>query len=98
MVKVAVVQAGSALFDTPATMKKLERFAREAAADGAKLILFPGGFVGGYPRGAGFAPPRRPLSLPPLFRFSDFRPRRGSGGDRRSGRSTRRPHRDRRDR
>jgi|HubBroStandDraft_5_1064220.scaffolds.fasta_scaffold01853_3 nitrilase len=54
MVKVAVVQAGSALFDTPATMKKLERFAREAAADGAKLILFPEAFVGGYPKGAGF--------------------------------------------
>jgi len=54
MVKVAVVQAGSALFDTPATMKKLERFAREAAADGARLILFPEAFVGGYPKGAGF--------------------------------------------
>ena len=31
MVKVAVVQAGSALFDTPATLKKLEHFAGEAA-------------------------------------------------------------------
>jgi nitrilase len=54
MAKIAVVQAGSVLFDTQATVKKLERFARDAAAGGAKLILFPEAFVGGYPKGAGF--------------------------------------------
>ncbi|HTT98920.1 MAG TPA: carbon-nitrogen hydrolase family protein [Rhizomicrobium sp.] len=54
MVKVAVVQAGSALFDTPATLQKLERFAEEAARGGAKLIVFPEAFVGGYPKGVTF--------------------------------------------
>ena len=54
MVKVAVVQAGSALFDTPATVKKLARLASEAAANGAKLIVFPEAFVGGYPKGVTF--------------------------------------------
>jgi nitrilase len=54
MAKIAVVQAGSVLFDTSATVKKLERLARDAAADAAKLILFPEAFVGGYPKGVGF--------------------------------------------
>ncbi len=54
MVKVAVVQAGSVLFDTPATLAKLQRFAQEAAACGARLILFPEAFIGGYPKGASF--------------------------------------------
>lgn len=54
MVKVAVVQAGSALFDTPATLVKLERLAGEAAQAGARLIVFPEAFVGGYPKGVTF--------------------------------------------
>lgn len=54
MVKVAVVQAGSVLFDTLATLAKLENFARQAAENGAKLILFPEAFVGGYPKGESF--------------------------------------------
>jgi nitrilase len=52
--RVAVVQAGSVLFDTPATLDKLARFAREAAAQGARLALFPEAFVGGYPKGVDF--------------------------------------------
>lgn len=54
MVKVAVVQAGSVLFDTNATLSKLERFARDAAAKDAQLVLFPEAFVGGYPKGIDF--------------------------------------------
>jgi nitrilase len=54
MVKVAVVQAGSVLFGTSATLDKLRDFARRAAEDGAKLILFPEAFIGGYPKGASF--------------------------------------------
>jgi len=54
MVKVAVVQAGSVLFDTPATVAKLTVFANEAAAQGVKLIVFPEAFVGGYPKGVTF--------------------------------------------
>jgi nitrilase len=48
MAKVAVVQAGSVLFDTAATVEKLKRLVAEA--NGAKLILFPEAFIGGYPR------------------------------------------------
>jgi nitrilase len=54
MPKVAVVQAGTLLFDTPATLDKLERLAREAAAEGAQLAVFPEAFVGGYPKGMDF--------------------------------------------
>jgi len=54
MVKVAVIQAGSTLFDTPATLKTLERLAGNAAQEGAKLIVFPEAFVGGYPKGVTF--------------------------------------------
>ena len=54
MTTVAVVQAGSVLFDTPATLRKLERLAAEAAAGGAELVLFPEAFVGGYPKGMDF--------------------------------------------
>jgi len=54
MVKVAVVQAGSVLFDTAATLAKLKHYAAEAAGQGAQLIVFPEAFVGGYPKGVTF--------------------------------------------
>ena len=54
IVRAAVVQAGSVLFDTPATMEKLRRLAAEAAAEGARLAVFPEAFVGGYPKGVDF--------------------------------------------
>ncbi|WKX98770.1 hypothetical protein Q1695_014004 [Nippostrongylus brasiliensis] len=47
---VAIVQAGSIIYDTPATLDKLEKFTAEAAANGAKLIVFPEAFIGGYPK------------------------------------------------
>jgi nitrilase len=52
--RVAVVQAGSILFDTEQTLAKAERLAAGAAAQGARLIVFPEAFVGGYPKGADF--------------------------------------------
>ena len=52
--RVAVVQAGSVAFDTGATMKRLEIFARDAAKAGAELAVFPEAFVGGYPKGIDF--------------------------------------------
>jgi nitrilase len=52
--KVAVVQAGSIYGDTQATIGKLEKITAEAAAEGAKLVLFPEVFVGAYPRGEDF--------------------------------------------
>jgi nitrilase len=54
MAKVAVVQAATLLFDTPATLTKLERLAAEAASKGAELIVFPEAFIGGYPKGMDF--------------------------------------------
>jgi nitrilase len=54
LLRVAVVQAGSILFDTEATLAKAERLIGEAAGSGAKLIVFPEAFVGGYPKGADF--------------------------------------------
>ena len=53
-IRAAVVQAGSTLFDTPATMEKLRRLAMEASAQGAELAVFPEAFVGGYPKGVDF--------------------------------------------
>jgi len=50
--RVAVVQAGSVLYDTPATVAKAERLIAEAA--GARLIVFPEAFIGGYPKGQDF--------------------------------------------
>jgi len=53
-VRVAVVQAGSILFDSERTLAKAERLIGEAASGGAKLIVFPEAFAGGYPKGADF--------------------------------------------
>ncbi|MDY3551688.1 nitrilase-related carbon-nitrogen hydrolase [Gemmata sp. JC717] len=52
--RVAVVQAGTTLFDTPATLEKLRGLVAEAAARGAELVVLPEAFVGGYPKGLGF--------------------------------------------
>lgn len=54
MTRLAVVQAATALFDTPATLDKLDRLAAEAARQGAALAVFPEAFVGGYPKGMDF--------------------------------------------
>jgi nitrilase len=51
-VGVAVVQAGSIPFDTPATVEKAERWIAECA--GARLVVFPEAFLGGYPKGSDF--------------------------------------------
>jgi len=50
----SVVQSSSALFDTPRTLDKLANLAAEAAAGGARLVVFPEAFVGGYPKGMQF--------------------------------------------
>lgn len=54
MTTVAVIQAATVLFDTPATLAKLARLAGEAAAQGAQLAVLPEAFVGGYPKGMDF--------------------------------------------
>ena len=54
IVKVAVVQAAPVLFNREASVEKACRRAGEAAAQGAKVILFPEAFVPAYPRGMTF--------------------------------------------
>lgn len=54
MAKVAVVQASPVLFDQQATVRKVGEMARQAAAAGAKLVLFPEATIPAYPRGLAF--------------------------------------------
>jgi nitrilase len=51
---VAVVQAAPVDFDTAMTLHKVNSRTGEAAARGARLVLFPEAFIGGYPRGKNF--------------------------------------------
>lgn len=53
-VDVAVVQAASVPFDAEACVDKAVRLIGDAAAAGAKVILFPEAFVVGYPKGLGY--------------------------------------------
>lgn len=50
----AVVQAASVAFNPDRTVEKLGDFTAKAAAGGAKLVVFPEAFVGGYPKGLDF--------------------------------------------
>lgn len=51
---VAVVQSGSVLYNWLACIEKAERLTGEAARAGARLVVFPEAFIGGYPKGADF--------------------------------------------
>lgn len=62
-IKAAVVQAGAPLFDTKAALEKFEIVARQAADQGAKLVVFPEAFIGGYPKGHHFGAPVGSRSL-----------------------------------
>jgi nitrilase len=53
-VRVAVVQAASVAFDRRRTLQKVLDLTRDAARQGAKVVLFPEAFVSGYPRGLDF--------------------------------------------
>ena len=50
----AVVQDGSVFLDREASVCKTVALARQAAAAGARLVLFPEAFISGYPRGLSF--------------------------------------------
>jgi nitrilase len=53
-VRVAVVQAGAVPFDGEGAVDKVCALTADAAQGGAKLVLFPEAFVGGYPWGLAF--------------------------------------------
>lgn len=50
----AVVQTASVAFDPARTIDKMSDYAVRAALRGAKLVVFPEAFVGGYPKGLDF--------------------------------------------
>ena len=52
--RVAVVQAAPKVFDLPATLQKVADLTADAAAAGARLVLFPEAFVSAYPMGLDF--------------------------------------------
>ena len=52
--RVAVVQTGSELFNTPRTLDRMEVHCEQIAAEGAELAVFPEAFIGGYPKGLDF--------------------------------------------
>ena len=54
MTRVAVVQAAPVILDREATLAKTVELIGEAAAGGARLVLFPEAFIPAYPRGLSF--------------------------------------------
>ena len=53
-VRAAVVQASAVPFDADACVDKAVRLTGEAAAKGAKVVVFPEAFVPGYPKGLNY--------------------------------------------
>jgi len=55
--KAAVIQAASIPGDTVAAARKAAALIHEAAAQGARVLVFPEAFLGGYPKGNTFGAP-----------------------------------------
>lgn len=53
-VRVAVVQAGAVPFDADACVDKAVALVGEAAAKGARVVVFPEAFIPGYPKGLSY--------------------------------------------
>jgi nitrilase len=51
---VAVVQAGSFVFDTDRTLESVRCYCEQAASLRARLVVFPEAFLAGYPKGIAF--------------------------------------------
>lgn len=49
-----VVQTSSVLLDTPTTVERALALLKEAAKQGAQVVVLPEAFIGGYPKGADF--------------------------------------------
>lgn len=52
--KVGCVQAGADFFNLEGCLDKADKYIKEAAKDGVKLLVFPETFIPGYPSGLGF--------------------------------------------
>ena len=50
----AVIQAAPVAFDAARTIEKLHGLVSEASVKGAKLVVLPEAFIGGYPKGLDF--------------------------------------------
>jgi len=59
--KVAAVQIAPVFLDRERTLEKALRYLDEAAAAGAKLVVFPEALIPGYPDWVWSVPPREPL-------------------------------------
>lgn len=53
-IKAAVIQIGSIPFDAAATVEKVGKHVRAAAAEGAELVVLPEALVSAYPKGVDF--------------------------------------------
>lgn len=51
---VAALQIGTPLFDTPACVAKAQQYIADAAHRGARVIVLPEAYLGGYPKGLDF--------------------------------------------
>ena len=65
--RIAAVQASSVFLDRDACIDKACNLIREAAAQGAKLAVFPEAFVPGYPLWVWFIPPGKTHPLRKLY-------------------------------
>lgn len=65
--KIAAVQAASVFLDLNASIEKACRLIKEAAAEGAQLIVFPEAFIPGYPLWVWFIPPGKTHPLRALY-------------------------------
>ncbi len=52
--RVAVVQAGASMFNTPQTLECMQAHCEEIRRLGVQLAVFPEAYVGGYPKGLDF--------------------------------------------
>jgi len=65
--KVAAVQIAPVFLDRDATIDKVQRYLREAAGAGAKLVVFPEAIVPGYPDWVWSVPPREHATIDALY-------------------------------
>lgn len=57
VLRAAVVQTGSAMFNVERTLDKVERNMVAASEQGSQLVVFPEAFISGYPKGLHFGAP-----------------------------------------